>query len=199
MASDSAIRKPWLVRNKLYFIAGVPLFFALAPFPFGLGLIYPVRDTLRGHPQGPHGSQPQEFVGLWVRDESVMYDFIGQAFYLMPDGRFAGMPGMTLRRWHFDANCLFVDSVSQCGNCYQGNVTSEHTIKFVGLDQLLVKNRAEDKKHGIAGHYRRVEITDDLKSELRRLDKSDDEAASFKARTVLKVIDHFETRSKSQR
>src|SRR5438105_5040543 len=117
MSSDSRLRKSRRGRNKMYFIIGVPLLcIALAPFPLGLGMIYPIRDILRGHPQWPHGAQPLNFVGLWIRDESVMYDFVGQAFYLMPDGRFAGLSGMTERRWHFDKNYLFIDSVSRCGN-----------------------------------------------------------------------------------
>jgi hypothetical protein len=78
--------RSWISKTKWYFIRGVPvLAFALAPFPIGCGAIYPVVDTLRGHPEGTHGHQPSNFVGLWIRDESVMYDFRGQAFYLMAD------------------------------------------------------------------------------------------------------------------
>lgn len=187
----------WLGRNKWCFIVGVPLLcFALAPFPLGCGMIYPISDTLRGHPQGPHGAQPQNFVGLWIRDEAVMYDFLGQAFYLMPDGRFAGMGGMTERRWHFDDNCFFIDSVSRCGNCYQGNVTDEHTIRFIGADQLFVTNRDEDANRGIAGKYRRVEINGALKSEMSRLKDSVNEGESFKAHTVLRALEQFELLSK---
>jgi hypothetical protein len=173
--------------------------FALAPFPLGLGMIYPIRDHLRGHPEGPHGTQPRNFVGLWIREESVKYDFLGQAFYLMPDGRFAGMPGMTKRRWHFDDDCLYIDSVSLCGNCYQGNVTSEHTIKFIAADHLLVTNRNMNVKRGITGQYRRVEITDAFKSELSRLEESSDEGESFKARSALRAIEQFEILSKLAR
>lgn len=200
MSSDSQA-KTWLGRNKWYFIVGVPLlWFALAPFSlFGCGMIYPIRDTLRGHRQGPHGSQPPNLVGLWIRDEYVKYDFLGQAFYLMPDGRFAGIPGMTRRRWHFDDNRLFVDSVSLCGNCYQGNVTIEHTIKLVGADQLFVTNRDKAAKKGIAGEYRRVAVTGTLKSELKRLKESKDDSKSFKAHTVLMAIEQFENLSKFER
>jgi hypothetical protein len=185
----------WFSRGRMYFIVGVPLLCAaLAPFP-GCGLMYPIRDTLRGHPQGPHGTQPKNLVGFWIREESVMYDFLGQAFYLMPDGRFAGMRGMTVRRWHFDDDRLFIDSVSRCGNCYRGNVTAEHTIRFVGAEQLVVTNRDENAKRGVGGKYRRVEIDDALRSEMSRLSESTDDGESFKARTVLRAIEHFETLS----
>jgi hypothetical protein len=198
MSSGLQLRKSWLGRYKIVFIVGVPLLgFALAPFPLGLAMIYPIRDSLRGHPEGPHGVQPAKFVGLWICDESVMYDFVGQAFYLMPDGRFAGMPGMTVRRWHYDNDCLFIDSVSRCGNCYRGNVTTEHTIKSLGADQLVVTNRNEGAKRGIAGRYRKVEITGALKSELSLLKESTDEGVSFKARTLERVIGQFENLSKS--
>ena len=198
--SSNSLFKTWLGRNKWCFILGVPLLsFALAPFPLGCGMIYPIGDTLRGHPQGAHGSQPQNFVGLWIREETVMYDFLGQAFYLMPDGRFAGMGGMTQRRWHFDDNRLFIDSVSRCGNCYRGNVTTEHDIKFVDADQMIVTNQDKLAKRGIAGKYRRVEITGALKSEMSRLEESTNEGESFKARTVLRAIEQFEILSKLKR
>ena len=72
MSSDSKLSKSWLVRHKWYFIIGLPLLsFVFGPFPFGMGLYYPIRDDLRGHPQGHHGTQPSEFVGLWVRDKAV--------------------------------------------------------------------------------------------------------------------------------
>ncbi len=117
MTSDFKLRKSWLSKNKWYFIVGLPLFsFVLGPFPFGIGLYFPIRDNLRGHPQGRHGTQPSDFFGLWVRDKSIEFDFIGQAFYLMPDSRFAQTTGMTERHWHFDNNCLFVDSFSRCGH-----------------------------------------------------------------------------------
>lgn len=196
MSSRPPSRKSWLARNKMYFIVGVPLVcFALAPFPIGCGMIYPISDNLRGHPQKPHGAQPQHFVGLWIREESVMYDFLGQAFYLMPDGRFAGMQGMTVRRWHFDDECLFIDSVSRCVNCYQGNVTTEHTTKFNGADQLYITNRNENTTRGLAGNYLRVEITNELKSDLSLQAESKDEGESFKARCVLRAIEQFETLS----
>jgi len=190
----------WICRKKWHFIVGVPLFsYALAPFPLGCGMIYPIRDTLRGHPERPHGTQPQNLVGLWIRDEPVMYDFLGQSFYLMPDGKFAGMSGMTVRRWHFDDSRLFIDSVSRCGNCYQGNVTTDHTIRFVGADYLFVTNRDMNAKRGIRGKYRRIEVDSALKSEMSRLQDSPDEGESFKARTVLGAIEQFETLSSLKR
>jgi len=190
----------WLGKNKWYFIVGVPLLsFALAPFPLGCGMIYPIRDTLRGHPQGTHGTQPQNFVGLWIREETVIYDFLGQAFYLMPDGRIAGMMGMTETRWHFDDDCLFTDSVSHCGNCYQGNVTDVHTIEFVGADQMIVTNKDKNAERGIAGKYRRVDITSALKSEMNSLEDSSNDVERFKSRTVLRVIEQFENLSKLKR
>jgi hypothetical protein len=192
--------KSWLGRNKWYLIVGVPLlWFVLAPFSlFGCGMIYPIMDTLRGHPQGAHGSHPQKFAGLWIRDEYVEFDFLGQAFYLLPEGRFAGMMGMTERRWHFDDNCLFIDAVSRCGNCYAGNVTTEHTIRFDGADQLLVTNKDKNATRGIAGRYRRVEIDAALKKEMTQRAKSTDDEQSFKARMVLQAIDQFEHLSKRE-
>ncbi len=196
MSSDSHLKR-CLSRYKVFFIVGVPLlFFALTPFPLGCGMIYPIRDTLRGHPQGSHGTQPQKLVGLWIRDESMTFDFLGQAFYLMPDGRFAGMPGLTERRWHFDDNTLFIDSVSRCGNCYQGNITTEHTIRFVGADQLFVTSRNKKAQRGVAGKYQRVETTDALKSNMARLQESKDEGESFKSLSVLRAIKQFENLSK---
>ncbi len=113
----------------------------------------------------------------------------------MTDGQFAGAPGMTLRRWHFDNSHLFVDSVSLCGNCYHGNVTNEYTTKFVGTDQLLITNQNKSAKKGIAGLYRRFKITSALKLDLDRLKDSPDENQSFKARSVLNAIEHFENLS----
>lgn len=199
MTSVSRIRNV-LGKYKVYLIIGVPLvFIALAPFPLGCGMIYPIGDSLRGHPQGPHGNHPQKFVGLWIRDETVMFDFLGQAFYLMPNGRFAGMSGMTERRWHFDDNSLYIDSVSRCGNCYQGNVTSEYSVRFIGTDQLLVENNSKDVKRGIGGKYRKFEITDNLKAELSRQEHSTDENGSFKARTIQRAIEQFERLSRLKR
>lgn len=185
----------WIWRNKWYFIVGVPVFsFFLAPFPVGLGMIYPITDRLRGHPEGPHGSHPERFAGMWIRDEVVEFDFLGQAFDMMPDGRFVGMIGLTQRRWHFDDGRLFVDSVSRCGNCYRGNVTSEYSVRFDGPDRMVVANRDKTATRGIAGSYRRVEIDDALRSDMERLTNSTDDNQSFKARMVLQVISQVESR-----
>ena len=89
-----------------------------------------------------------------------------------------------------------VDAVSRCGNCYQGNVTSEHSIRFASVNQMFVTNRDKNAKRGIAGKYRRVEINGALKSEMNRLKESPDEGASFKARTVLRAIEQFDQLSK---
>jgi hypothetical protein len=124
-----------------------------------------------------------------------MYDFLGQAFYLMPDGRIAGMGGMTARRWHFDNDRLFIDAVSRCGNCYRGNVTTEHTIRFVDADRLFVTNRDKDATRGVAGTYRRAQINAALTSEMSRLAESADERESFKARVVLRAIEQYEALS----
>jgi hypothetical protein len=191
--------RSWIRKNKLYFIIGVPLLsIAFAPFPLGCGMIYPLRDHLRGHPQGRHGTQPQNLAGLWVRDETVMYDSLGQSFYLMPDGRLAGTGGMTERRWHFDNSRLFMDSVSRCGNCYQGNVTDEHKIKLIGADQMSVTNTDKDEKRGIGGQYRKVEITENLRSEVGNLHESKNELEKFRAGCVLNAIQHFEVLSRSK-
>lgn len=182
---------------RTYFFIGVPLlWFALAPFPFGLGMVYPIRDHLRGHPEGPHGTRLQKFVGLWVRDQAVEFDFVGQAFFLLADGRFAGIPGMTARRWHFDNNCLFIDSVSRCGNCYRGNVTTEYSANFLGVDQLFVMNKDKSAKNGIGGMYRRVEVTNAYRSQLNRLRRSVDNDENFKARVTLAAVEQFEAMSK---
>jgi hypothetical protein len=190
------LSRKWLRRKKWWFIVGAPLLlFVLAPFPIGLATIYPIRDILHGHPAGRHGAQPQNLVGFWIRDEVEMYDFLGTAFYLMPDGRFAGMQGMTVRRWHFDDDRLFIDAVSRCENCYRGSVTSQYTIQFVGADRLLVTPVDKDADMGIGGSYLKVEIKPTLKSRMGRLEESMDEGESFKARTVLRAIEQFEAMS----
>ncbi|QYK54333.1 MAG: hypothetical protein KF824_05395 [Fimbriimonadaceae bacterium] len=173
-------------------IGTLMLTFVFAPFPFGMGMIYPIKDSLRGHPEGAHGTQPSNFVGLWIRDESIMFDFVGEVFYLMPDGRFAGKMGMTSRSWHFDDNTLYVDSVSRCGNCYSGNVTTSFNTQFVGTNELLITSQDPSSQRGIGGTYRRFEITEALKSQLKREMESDNEAESFKARSVLDVIEKYE-------
>lgn len=162
-------------------------------------MIYHISDFFRGHPQGYHGTQPARFVGLWVRDESVIYDFLGQAFYLMPDGRFAGMRGMTERRWHFDADRLFIDAVSRCGNCYAGNVTTELKVELKGEHEISVTSGSENPKRGILGTYRRVEITEAIRADLARRLESTDEVESFKARCVLSAIEDFEWHSRLDR
>jgi hypothetical protein len=194
--SSSSSFKSWLWRKKLYFMIGAPLLWmALAPFP-GMGLIYAITDPLRGHPLGRHGNQPEQFVGLWVRDRSVMYDFVGQAFCLLPDGRLAGMTGMTERRWHFDNDRLFIDAVSHCGNCFRGNVTTECKAKFVSADQMVVTNTDESANRGIGGTYRRLPVDASLKSKMAILSKSPDESISFRARMVLQACERAETLSK---
>jgi hypothetical protein len=195
MPSNSRSRK-WLLRHKWWLIVGAPLLWiVLAPFPTGLGMIYPIWDILRGHPAGRHGAQPQNLVGFWIRDEVEMYDFLGTAFYLMPDGRFAGMPGMTVRRWHFDDDRLFVDAVSRCGNCYRGSATTQYTIQLVGADRLLVTPVDKDADRGIGGSYLKVEINPALRSRMGRLEKSVEEDESFRARTVLMAIEQHEVMS----
>jgi hypothetical protein len=131
-------------------------------------------------------------VGLWVRDETVIYDYKGQAFYLMPDGKIAGTQGMTFRRWHFDNDNLFLDSWSGCGNCYHGVQTTERTAEFSGPDTLLITDKTGAAKKGVVGKYRRVKITEALKSELDLLRKSENEEESFKARCTVNAIEHYE-------
>lgn len=187
----------WIRKRKWYFILGVPLlWFILAPFSlFGCGMIYPIVDTLRGHPEGPHGTHPARFAGMWIRDKVIEYDFLGQAFYLMPSGRLAGMMGLTERRWHFDDDRLYVDAVSRCGNGYQGNVTTTYKVKFVGDDQIVVANEGKDATRGIQGTYRRVRIDAGKKAELTQLAKADG-AEGFRSRMVLQAIESFEILSK---
>lgn len=182
----------------LTFFIGVPLLcIGFGPFPYGCGLAYPIMDNLRGHPDRPHGNQPRQFVGLWVRDESVIFDFQGQAFYLLPDGRVAGMQGMTVRRWHVDKDRFFVDSVSRCGNCYRGNVTAEYNVAFKGPSEMVVKNRDASVTRGIMGTYHKVSITDALRSDLNRRKDSKNESESFKAIHLLRVIEHCESMRKA--
>jgi len=185
--------KSWLGRNKLYFIVAVPLVaFALAPFPIGCAMIYRITDTLRGHSERPHGTQPRNLVGLWIRKKAVMYDSLGEAFYLMPDGRVAGRAGMTRRYWHFDEGHLFIDSVSTCGNCYRGTITKEHTIRFLGPDRLAIAGRDKGSNREMGGEYARVSVNEDLKARMRRLQNSENEEEWFKARVVLQTVEQFE-------
>ena len=121
-----------------------------------------------------------------------MYDYTGQAFFLMTDGKIAGTQGMTFRRWHFDNNTLFLDSWSGCGNCYHGVQTTERTAEFSGPDALLITDKTGAAKKGVVGKYRRVEITEALKSELGLLQKSETEEESFKARCTFNAIEQFE-------
>ena len=198
MSTATKASKSWIARKKWHFIIGLPLFsfLFLGPIPVGLVFYYPIRDKLRGHPQGHHGTQPPQFVGLWVRDKVEEFDFIGQAFYLMPNGRFGQMTGMTERRWHFDKNRFFVDAVSRCGNCYQGNITSEFTAKFLSPDQLVITKDNKESEREIGGIYRRLQVTDKLKAEMNKLAMSDDDSESFKARMVLEAIKFSESYSK---
>jgi hypothetical protein len=191
--------KPGLGSKIWYFIIGVPLLsFAFAPFP-GLGLGSNIRDILRGHPGWAHGSHPQKFVGLWIRDDLVRHDFRGQAFYLLADGRVAGMAGMTERRWHYDDDRLFIDSVSRCGNCYDGQHTAEHAVTFSGADKMTAINADKSATRGIMGTYNRVEITDTLKSKMNHLAKSNKYDEEWDgARVVLAAIKQFELMSNSQ-
>ncbi len=177
-------------RRWIYLVAFLAVGFLLLPIiePY----FFSIRDQLRGHPQGAHGTHPQKFVGLWVREETVMYDFTGQAFYLMPDGKIAGTQGMTFRRWHFDNNTLFLDSWSGCGNCYHGVQTTERTAEFSGPDALLITDKTGAAKKGVVGKYRKVKITEALKSELDLLRKSENEEESFKARCMQNAIEHYE-------
>lgn len=198
MSSKSPKPKSWLAKRIWNFIIGVPLMcfvFGPLPFPLSLGFYYPIRDHLRGHPDGRHGTLPDRFVGLWVRDTTIEFDTLGQAFYLMPGGRFAGMPGMTVRRWHFDRNTFFVDSVSRCGNCYQGNVTSEASASFSDPDHMILVSRDKGQTKGLVGHYRRIQITKELKDLMAKQSESEDDEISFRARMVKKVIEHHEALS----
>lgn len=181
-------------RNKWWFIIGVPLMgFALLPFPIGCGMAYPIRDVLRGHPQWEHGSHPDKFVGLWIREEAIEFDFKGQAFYLLPDGLVAGLDGMSRRRWHYDNDKFFTDSVSLCGNCYAGNSTSAFKIAFRGANEMVASNLDSSVTRGIGGTYRRFEVSDGLKANMKRLSESTDDKENSKGRNVLRVIERVES------
>ncbi len=177
-------------RRWIYLVAFLAVGFLLLPIiePY----FYAIRDQLRGHPQGAHGTHPQKFVGLWVREETVMYDYRGQAFYLMPDGKIAGTQGMTFRRWHFDNNTFFLDSWPGCGNAFRGVETTERTAEFSGPDTLLITDKTGATERGVVGKYRRFKITEALKSELGLLRKSENEEESFKARCTVNAIEHYE-------
>jgi hypothetical protein len=173
------------------------LAFGVVTLPVTAPMFYLTTDYLRGHPQGRHGAQPEHLVGLWSRDVTVESDFLGQAFYLMPDGRLVGTPGLTFRRWHFDNNKLYVDSVSMCGNCFQGNVTTERLVSFESVDRINISDPNGEVRSGIVGKYSRVVISPQFKAELRKREESESEKESFKARRMLMVIEHFERLTKS--
>ena len=110
----------------------------------------------------------------------------------MPDGKITGTQGMTFRRWHFDNNTFFLDSWPGCGNAFRGVETTERTAEFSGPDALLISDKSRAAERGVVGKYRRVKITEALKSELDLLQKSENEEESFKARCTLNAILHYE-------
>lgn len=193
MSADSQTSsKPWARRYWKQLIVGTVFsWLILTPFP-GLGTIFPIRDALRGHPHGTHGTQPSEFVGLWIpvgpsNDESVK-----QAFYLTSHGRVGGRSGMTSRRWHFDNKTFFIDAVSLCGNCYQGNVTCRFFTRFLGSNEVEMIPQDTPRWPKIAGRYRRVEVTDVFKEELNQLKDSSIDSERLNALNVLDAIKQAE-------
>ncbi len=198
MTNNTQSRRRWVQRGKIFAVVGLPTLLVLAFFSlFGLGpFVYPITDALRGHPHGRHGTQPLKFIGLWVRDETVEYDSFGQAFYLTSDGRFAGSMGMTERRWHFDKGHFYVDSISHCGNCNHGNITTEASVTFTDADHMTLSSKDTVEGRGLVGHYRRVQITPDYTALVAKQMDSEDDTTSFRARSVERAIQHFEFLSK---
>lgn len=188
--------KSWIKNIWLYLVAVMAIGFLFSP-AFGV-FYFPLRDQLRGHPQAAHGTHPENFVGLWVRDEVVLNDTYGQAFYLMSDGRVAGTSSLTFRRWHFDANALYIDSWSGCGNSYCGVETTELSAEFDGPNSLRISSGSDSTAKGVGGTYRRVIVNETLKSELDLRQMSDDEKQQFKARMTLDAVRQFEDLSKAK-
>lgn len=188
--------KSWIKNMWLYLVAFMAIGFLFSP-AFS-AFYFPIRDQLRGHPQADHGTHPEKFVGLWVRDEVNLYDSMGQAFYLMSDGRVAGTSSMRFRRWHFDANTLYIDSWSGCGNSYKGVETTELSVNFNGPSLLRISSRSGSATKGVGGTYRRVIVNEALKSDLEHRQMSGDEKQRFKARMMLDAVRQFEVLSKAQ-
>ncbi|MCH7904193.1 MAG: hypothetical protein IH944_06450 [Armatimonadetes bacterium] len=129
------INKRLIKRLAVTACVAVPALFVLAPFP-GMGMIYSIVDPLRGHPHRPHGTQPNNFVGMWMQEEPEMYGFRASAFILESDSQVADGPGMSFRRWHVDKGSFFVDHMSRCGNCFAGNQTGRYDYEFDGDDRM---------------------------------------------------------------
>lgn len=157
-----------------------------------------MRDQLRGHPYAAHGTHPEKFAGLWVRDHVVLDDPKGQAFYLMSDGRMAGRSNNTRRRWHFDANTLYIDFVYRDTGDFSGVHTTEFFATFDGPNSLRIWSRSGSATKGIGGTYRRVIVNDALKPDLFSLMSSGDEKQRFKARMMLDAVSEYEYLSKAK-
>lgn len=186
-------KKRKIVRTVVTIVITLPiLWFILMPFP-GMGLIFAIIDPLRGHPHGPHGTQPEKFVGMWIQEEPEMYGFRSSAFILMDNSRVADGPGMSFRHWHVDNDRFFVDYMSRCGNCYAGNQTGEYEYEFDGSDRMKITHVEGTFNLRYKGWYRRVEVTDEFVRKMEELEKSDYDAIGSQARWALFAIEQYES------
>ncbi len=164
------------------------LWFILAPFP-GLGLIYSITDPLRGHPHGPHGKQPEEFVGMWMQEEPEEFGFRASAFFLMGDSTVADGPGMSFENWHVKKGTFYVDYMSRCGNGYAGNQTGKYEYEFDGADRMKLTHVIGTYDMDYSGWYQRVEVTDEFVREMEELEQSGHDAAASQARWAVFSIE----------
>lgn len=187
-------RERFLKRAAVTSVIAVPfLWYFLAPWP-GLGLIYSITDPLHGHPSGAHGTQPAEFVGMWLQEEPEQYRMRSSAFVLMPSSDVADMPGMSYRRWHFDDGLLNIDQWSRCGNCYMGVINGKFRVEFDGSDRMKLSH-VDGHDHDYEGWYRRVEVTDELTAAMEEHKLAEDELLAMQARGALFAIEQYEYKS----
>lgn len=191
-------RERFLKRAAVTSVIAVPfLWFVLAPWP-GLGLIYSITDPLHGHPSRAHGTQPAEFVGMWMQEEPEQYRMRSSAFILMPSSDVADMPVMAYRRWHFDDGLLNIDQWSRCGNCYMGVINGKFRVAFDGGDRMKL-TYVGGYDHDYSGWYRRADFNDDLRAEMEAQRESVDEIESMQARGALFAIEQYEFKSGKDR
>jgi hypothetical protein len=183
-------RERFLKRAAVTSVIAVPLlWFVLAPFP-GLGLIYSITDPLRGHPHSKHGTQPSEYVGLWVKENPVEFGFISNAISLLADGHIGQQTGTSRLSWHFDDSLFSLDRVSGCGNCYRGVLTSDFKVEFDGKDRIKLTPVESYSLRDIEGWYQRMDMTQDLRDRMTEQAKHDDDAISAQARAILRAFEY---------
>lgn len=112
----------------------------------------------------------------------------------MSDWQVADIPSMSQRTWHYDKGRLCIDSVSRCGNCYSGIVTSEYTAAFDGTDRMELRY-ADGHGPRYSGWYKRVPISDTLRASMERQEQSGSDIERSQARMVLFAMDEFVRKS----